>query len=96
MASVPIVNAPDAPVEPLNVPLIFGPNITGGFYDQTTTVSAYGAFKDEGDQSGIAGASGGDLTSNHVTFRANRENSLYGSDTTVSPASFTAQYLIRY
>ena len=72
------------------------PNITGTIYTSTVNSagSANGAFKKSAWSSGTNESPGG--TGNCFSFDASNSNSIYGSSTTVQPASQLVHICIKY
>lgn len=71
-----------------------GPNITGQFSGNVDDATHFsGVFYDA--KIGVNGANG--LEGGGVIgFNASRSNDIYSKSTTVQPASFCCQYLIKY
>ena len=80
--------------EDVNLPLMFGPNITGTFKGTGSSKSFSGAFyNDEGGNFTIGGFNGSNTIG--YAFEAKRSNSAFGKATTVQPASLRVLTLIK-
>ena len=78
----------------LILPVILGPNITGGF-GQLNEISCGGVFYKGGTYAENI-KTGQSWTNSTVMFDATRVSSIYGASTTVQPYSLVFNYIIKY
>lgn len=76
------------------LPVILGPNITGGF-GQLNEISCGGVFYKGGTYAENIKI-GQSWTNSTVMFDATRVSSIYGDSTTVQPYSLVFNYIIKY
>lgn len=76
------------------LPVILGPNITGGF-GQLNEISCGGVFYKGGTYAENI-KTGQSWTNSTVMFDATRVSSIYGASTTVQPYSLVLNYIIKY
>lgn len=76
------------------LPVILGPNITGGF-GQLNEISCGGVFYKGGTYAENI-KTGQSWTNSTVMFDATRVSSIYGASTTVQPYSLVFNYIIKY
>lgn len=76
------------------LPVILGPNITGGF-GQLNEISCGGVFYKGGTYAENI-KTGQAWTNSTVMFDATRVSSIYGDSTTVQPYSLVFNYIIKY
>ena len=76
------------------LPVILGPNITGGF-GQLNETSCGGVFYKGGTYAENIKI-GQSWTNSTVMFDATRVSSIYGASTTVQPYSLVFNYIIKY
>ncbi len=77
-----------------SLPVILGPNITGGF-GQLNEISCGGVFYKGGTYAENI-KTGQSWTNSTVMFDATRVSSIYGASTTVQPYSLVLNYIIKY
>ena len=80
--------------KPLILPVILGPNITGGF-GQLNEISCGGVFYKGGTYAENI-KTGQSWTNSTVMFDATRVSSIYGASITVQPSSLILNYIIKY
>ena len=79
-----------------NVPVMFGPNITGTFteHGNTSEMKCTGAFTGEA-RIGLGSNSGGARDGGRVTMNSSRSSSVYGSSSVVQPSSARLLFCIK-